>query len=206
MGADANSATARRRCLRQRQGGPAERPSSRRKRKRQRRLDQRARSQAESSRRGDRTSPSTEDFGKLAGGYGGGVRRYGRKTTVEECMAVAASQWVTMPPAGILRWKDSSISYACDRDFSLLRLAYTATNCRTKHQESLDYSIRVTTTQPRFGGLRWWFLCPLITNGVPCGRRVGKLYLPAQDRYFGCRHCHRLTYTSCQSSRGARQR
>jgi hypothetical protein len=27
---------------------------------------------------------------------------------------------------------------------------------------------------------------------------VAKLYLPR--RYFGCRHCHGLTYTSCQES------
>jgi hypothetical protein len=27
---------------------------------------------------------------------------------------------------------------------------------------------------------------------------VGKLYLPPPARYFGCRHCHDLTYTSCQ--------
>jgi hypothetical protein len=35
-------------------------------------------------------------------------------------------------------------------------------------------------------------------NGRPCQRRVGKLYLPPGGRYYGCRHCHALTYTSCQ--------
>jgi len=30
---------------------------------------------------------------------------------------------------------------------------------------------------------------------------VGKLHLPGRARYFGCRHCHDLTYTSCQESR-----
>jgi hypothetical protein len=58
---------------------------------------------------------------------------------------------------------------------------------------------RIATTRPRFGGLRWWFVCPLTVNGRPCGRRVGKLYLPPAGRYFGCRHCHDLTYTSCQT-------
>jgi hypothetical protein len=33
-----------------------------------------------------------------------------------------------------------------------------------------------------------------------CGRRVGKLYLPPGGRYYGCRQCHDLTYTSCQQS------
>jgi hypothetical protein len=29
---------------------------------------------------------------------------------------------------------------------------------------------------------------------------VGKLYLPPGAGYYGCRHCHELTYTSCQES------
>jgi hypothetical protein len=64
--------------------------------------------------------------------------------------------------------------------------------------ESVDYRITLLTTTPRFGGLRWWFLCPLVVNGRSCERRVGKLYLPPRGRYFGCRHCHQLTYRSCQ--------
>jgi hypothetical protein len=27
---------------------------------------------------------------------------------------------------------------------------------------------------------------------------VAKVYLPLGGRYYGCRHCHGLTYTSCQ--------
>ena len=66
--------------------------------------------------------------------------------------------------------------------------------------QSEDYPVGLTATRPRFGGLRWWFLCPLAPRGSPCGRRVGKLYLPPRGRYFGCRRCHGLTYTSCQES------
>lgn len=47
--------------------------------------------------------------------------------------------------------------------------------------------VQLTTTIPRFGGLRYYFLCPR------CGRRVGKLY---DVRGWGCRRCHRLTYAS----------
>src|SRR5262249_46565638 len=67
-------------------------------------------------------------------------------------------------------------------------------------QQSLNYPIGLTSTVPRFGGLRWWFVCPLVVRGVPCRRRVGKLYLPGNARYFGCRRCYDLTYTSCQES------
>ena len=30
---------------------------------------------------------------------------------------------------------------------------------------------------------------------------MSKLYLPPEGRYYGCRHRHRLRYTSCQESR-----
>ena len=60
--------------------------------------------------------------------------------------------------------------------------------------------MRLTATRPRFGGLRWWFVCPLVVNGRPCNRRVAKLHLPPPARYFGCRLCYRLTYASCQES------
>lgn len=45
----------------------------------------------------------------------------------------------------------------------------------------------LTTTTPRFGGLRYWFLCPR------CGRQAGKLY--HVDRW-ACRRCHNLAYKS----------
>jgi hypothetical protein len=73
-----------------------------------------------------------------------------------------------------------------------LRYSFTATG------EALHYEVGLATTRPRFGGLRWWFVCPLAPSGNACGRRVGKLYLPPGGRYFGCRHCHDLTYTSAQ--------
>jgi hypothetical protein len=50
--------------------------------------------------------------------------------------------------------------------------------------------------------LRWWFVCPLIVNGDPCERWVGKLYLAPGYRYFSCRYCYRLTYTSARTHDG----
>ena len=43
----------------------------------------------------------------------------------------------------------------------------------------------------------WWFICPLIKDGIACNRRVLKLYIGG-GKYFGCRHCYELTYQSCQ--------
>jgi hypothetical protein len=51
----------------------------------------------------------------------------------------------------------------------------------------------------------WWFRCPLVVAGVPCRGRCRKLYLPPGARYFGCRRCHQLTYTSCRESHPCRE-
>jgi hypothetical protein len=66
---------------------------------------------------------------------------------------------------------------------------------------SADYPVRLATTRPNYGGVRWWFVCPLVVRGVPCGQRAGKLHLPPGSLYFGCRACHGLTYASSQDSR-----
>jgi hypothetical protein len=148
------------------------------------------------------------------GGFGSG--RWGchsKATTVEDCRRLDANRWMR---EGILRANQQQLGRWCwYRDESLaeetssivydvhtsaedgrVRLMYTV----TKTQESFDYAIRLTTTRPRFGGLRWWFVCPLIIQDRPCQRRVAKLYLPPGGKYYGCRHCYQLTYTSCQES------
>jgi hypothetical protein len=75
-----------------------------------------------------------------------------------------------------------------------LVLQYTMVGTR----EKINLSIPLETTQPRFGGVRWWGRCPLSVNHIPCGRRIAKLYLPPRGKYFGCRSCHRLAYRSSQ--------
>lgn len=63
--------------------------------------------------------------------------------------------------------------------------------------------IRLATTTPNYGGVRYWFVCPCYRGGMQgsyCNRKVRKLYLP--DSYeFGCRHCHRLSYADRNVSR-----
>jgi hypothetical protein len=107
---------------------------------------------------------------------------------------------------GTLSWsnpttgeKVSSCGYALDTldlDAPSLRLFYTF----TRTGEAVKYSVRLATTTPKYGGIRWWFLCPLAPNRNLCYRRVAKLYLPPGGKYYGCRTCHNLTYTSCQES------
>lgn len=60
------------------------------------------------------------------------------------------------------------------------------------------YQISLTQTNCHFGGIRHWFICPVVKNRIPCNRRVGRLYLPLGSRYFGCRTCYNLTFRSRQ--------
>jgi hypothetical protein len=149
------------------------------------------------------------------GGSGSGRRGWhDKKTTVEECLTLSASALARegviarSPDAGFLSWtntttgeRTSSLAYVreIDGNWVTLHLRYTVTR-RAGETHDIDLPIVLLTTPSAVGGSRWWFACPLIVNGLPCGRRVGKLYLPPGTRYFGCRHCYDLTCTSCQES------
>jgi hypothetical protein len=67
-------------------------------------------------------------------------------------------------------------------------------------QEQVKERIKLLSTHPKYGETRWYFSCPFTTEGEHCGNRVLKLYLPAEERRFGCRECHELTYESTQQS------
>jgi len=146
------------------------------------------------------------------GGYGSGRWGYHSKaTTVEESRLIDISRWMREDiivsdtrRMGAWIWTNSytgeraaSIGYEANTTVTLpwVRLSYTITPTGGD-PEHYDYKILLVTTRPHFGGVRWWFVCPL----VGCGRRVGKLYLPPGSRYYGCRHCYQLTYESCQES------
>lgn len=138
-----------------------------------------------------------------------------KKTAVEECLSIDANRWVRegILKAGVhlkgsWRWTyrsggECSIGYevrTLDMGRPLLFLSYSWKEPDSGRKEPVAYPVSLATTRPRFGGLRWWFICPLSRNGWSCNRRVGKLYLPPGARYFGCRRCYDLTYTSCQES------
>ena len=74
---------------------------------------------------------------------------------------------------------------------------------RTQSSHDVKQRISVTATRPRFGGTRWWFICPVT------GERVGRLYLPPGASQFASRRAHGLAY-ACQTEsvgeRAARRR
>lgn len=57
----------------------------------------------------------------------------------------------------------------------------------------MDFKIPLTTTPCKYGGVRYWFICPLSKNGQYCGRRVGVIY--SIGKWFGCRHCGEIAYS-----------
>lgn len=144
------------------------------------------------------------------GGFGSGRRAwYTSKTTVEDCLSLDAC-WMAREGMfdgdgvrwGSLRWTSgltghqNTIGYELDMAERWMRLHY-----RNRGEDSLiDYRVRLTATELPWGSWRWWFMCPLSRRGAWCGRRVAKLRLPPGGRYFGCRQCYDLTYTSCQES------
>lgn len=79
-------------------------------------------------------------------------------------------------------------------DDAYIKLKYTQTDNYSGDKKSFDYKVRLVSTSCNYGGNRWWFICPLIVDGLACRRRVGKLYKDGD--YFGCRHCYDLTYNS----------
>ena len=64
--------------------------------------------------------------------------------------------------------------------------------------EQSQQTIRLEATVPPFGGLRWWFVCPL------SGRLVSKLHLPQGRERFGSQAAYRLGYASQREDAHAR--
>jgi hypothetical protein len=135
-----------------------------------------------------------------------------KQRPVDECLQLTIrqlssdKQWtVGKSYFSRLSWVDGlgelivSISYHVHMDKQdrlWIRLKYTQINT----DRMIDITIGFTQTIMKFGRPRWWFLCPLLKKEEPCERRVGILYLPPGEPFWGCRHCFNLTYRSCQES------
>ncbi len=141
------------------------------------------------------------------GGSGSG-RRYRwseKKVTAEECHSLGIDDFrgrLYRHSTGTFTWRmgetvTGTINYFVTGDTGALTVELLY---RWRDQEDIRVPVRLQATYSHFGGCRWWFTCPLISRGVPCNRRVRKLYLPPGGRYFGCRECWDLSYKSAQES------
>ena len=97
----------------------------------------------------------------------------------------------TGQPAGAVRY-ESQLALPN----AYLRLYFTVSIRGESH--SMEQEIRLTTTRPRFGGARWWFICP------QSGARVGRLHLPPGSLQFAARRAHGLRY-ACQTENASQR-
>ena len=137
------------------------------------------------------------------GGYGSG--RQGGKPIAEEALQIDLA-WMLRngrAQAGVrliggLSWTcrgepSGNIAYTCDmRDAenSTLELRFTVTRRSAGEAKDHIQHIRLSYTQPNFGGKRWWMHCPVN------GGRVGKLFVPAGAELFASRRAWGMGYRS----------
>jgi hypothetical protein len=138
---------------------------------------------------------------------------YERKRTVEQCYTIDITYYLhygafnyqscegyqrhVLPTYPDENYFDINFKFDTKSDeHSVMQLTYTLP--ASKDKVEVEQGIKLITSTPHYGGIRWWFECPLVIDGKHCGRRVGKLYLPPGAKYFGCRHCYDLTYRSSQ--------
>ena len=133
------------------------------------------------------------------GGYGSG--RPGSKQKADDCRALDIYR---MKRAGCLEagsrgnwiWSRNGkefarVGYHCVG--TDLTLDYQV-RLRGREWEPIKQTVPLTQADCNYGGQRIYARCPGVVNGRHCGRRVGKLF--AGGRYFLCRHCYGIAYTS----------
>lgn len=118
--------------------------------------------------------------------------RWQKKDTTDDYLSFdiatfAKSVDLTTARFGSWQWtfssgRQSSITYTVVPGQGV-RLSYTTSG------QDYSYTVRLATTTPHYGGVRYWWLCP------NCARRVRILYGGGR---FLCRHCHNLTYETAQ--------
>lgn len=142
-------------------------------------------------------------------------RWFRKKRTVEECKRLETyfiKKWGYLVSQGIksgnVRWTkgemetgnvEIKVVLGIDDPWKGVRnyieFYYDIRDRETGEKTNYNYWVELVSTPCRFGGQRWWFICPSLN----CGRRVGVLYLPPGAKYFECRHCYNLTYESAQT-------
>jgi hypothetical protein len=135
------------------------------------------------------------------GGLGSGRPSSGGRDKVEECRSLDVNRlhrkgclrpgW-----AGNWHWTRDGECVAWIGLRAALDCVYLAYRVRIGggDWEDVAESVRIVRVTCRYGGTRPYFECPSVVNGKACGRRVAKLY--GHGRYFLCRHCYRLAYSS----------
>jgi hypothetical protein len=135
------------------------------------------------------------------GGYGSGRPSGSGRDTADSCRFLDVNQ---LHRAGCLRpgWCGGWQWTRDGQKVAWIKLGVEAERLQLTYRvrigggawEDVEESVRIIYVPCRFGGMRPYFICPGVVNGVACGRRVAKLY--GLGRYFLCRHCYRLAHAS----------
>jgi hypothetical protein len=96
---------------------------------------------------------------------------------------------------GLLSWsrrnkQTGSIGFRMEADRMVLNYRHRP---HGGEWEKVEQTVSFDQTPCNYGGHRTWFLCPR------CWKRVAVLY--GTGKYFFCRHCYDITYSSQQESR-----
>jgi hypothetical protein len=141
------------------------------------------------------------------GGHGSGSRGY-KKQTVEECLSLHATKLCQgrgasgNPSTGLLTFRNSAGRVVAEIPYES---SFTSSSGSFRFSVFNPISglpstsvVDAVTSEPFFGGTRWWLVCPGRWLGDHCRRRCALLYLPLDASRFACRLCHDLTYRSSQ--------
>jgi hypothetical protein len=138
------------------------------------------------------------------GGYGSGRPSYKQKA--EDCRSLDVNRFHRdgcLKPGGQGNWvwsRDGTevgrIGYKAEEGRLVLSYRVRAYG---GDWEPITETINLTHVGCHYGHKRPYFRCPGVVNGRHCGRRVGKLF--SGGRYFLCRHCYNIGYSSQSEAR-----
>lgn len=129
----------------------------------------------------------------MGGSGSGNWYRFDSKTIAEHCCSIDVRQlsrwgylkpWLRYP----LKWNNES-NIVIETKPGAIELFYGISR-NEQPREDVHIEVPLSWSSCNYGKERPWFICP----GKDCGRRVAKLYLAG--KYFLCRHCHNLAYSS----------
>jgi len=133
----------------------------------------------------------------MGGSNSGSWYRWNKKMTVEECRRLDIRYLKKIGHlhsgcSGVLNFSRGGESTGCI-SYQIyegrLELSFRIRE-HGEEWEDIKQSIRITETPCNFGGVRKWLECP------NCERRVTTLC--QGHKYYFCRRCYNLTYSSCR--------
>lgn len=138
----------------------------------------------------------------MGGSGSGNWYRWDSKTTTEsqhriDIRWLRKQGYLRPGTMGSLSWscgdeQTGSIRYSMEEDQMILNYRHRPPG---EDWEQVKINVQFSETACNYGGSRKWFICP----NLNCSRRVAVLY--GAGKYFLCRHCYGLVYSSQQESR-----